>query len=855
MISVIFYGRNDNHGYNLHKRASLSLNNMAELLTHEDDEILFVDWNTSPGIPTFIESIHDLLTEKAKEITKIIKVDFYTHNLLFSSKTKKQTVEPVARNTAIVRSNPKNKWILSTNTDMIFVPKNSNKSLSDICSELEDGFYELPRFSIPEIIWETFDRLNPESVMKDIKELRLKIDLDEIITAGPILRYDAPGDFQLCLREQLIEIRGFDENMILGWHVDSNLCRRLNILNGETKTLINELYGYHCEHTKTTTHFTATSIQNSLIDFFERVDSPYSSDKNSNWGLSNSTLSEFKVNEKLQNRFESLFEFAKAPPIPRTAVYANSMGNLVSYPESHAVPYLVDALYGYPPNTKLLIFCHNKSKYERYKELLESIGFTNVIEIQGEAKPEFQVENFMNPTIVVLDLGFEIDSQDISVLSHEDINNDLKDDQLNIINRFLKFVIINSQEKTLYETPVITLNLETYDSGAGVFLKKWMGLPQVASNSRVRIGFVKKALKNRNKKTLEKILEKTMKEINFLGSNYFSKLQLNQKMKDKQGIQLTSHQIIPYAHNYSGVSVTRRGLMLQKFGHINFNLSNLALPKDSVQIIELDRPLIDGNTYDVEGTFGINEYQETIKFEKNRNETKAIKYNSNPNIGNLNFSYENMNYNEDHRTVVRLINLGVFGLKKIKKKLTHMRSSDLRSRYFLEDNWSYSNEGLKRWTTNSIFTINLNDYNLKKDRCIALEIKYYKNCKNTNFVKQVRTDSPSSDLEYFEIPRIRRQQGRIVFIFLPANCNGKVIIETNAERILPFEMDKLDAREVYSTVGSFAVAEGNRQKALLLITFPLFMLWVKFVKVCYDVKNKILNFVKKLYRGISNWKT
>ena len=855
MISVIFYGRNDNHGYNLHKRASLSLNNMAELLTHEDDEILFVDWNTSPGLPTFIESIHDLLTEKAKKITKIIKVDFYTHNLLFGSKTKKQTVEPVARNTAIVRSNPKNKWVLSTNTDMIFIPKNSNKSLSDICSELEDGFYELPRFSIPEIIWETFDRLNPESVMKDIKELRLKIDIDEIITAGPILRYDAPGDFQLCLREQLIEIRGFDENMILGWHVDSNLCRRLNILNGETKTLINELYGYHCEHTKTTTHFTATSIQNSLIDFFERVDSPYSSDKNSNWGLSNITLSEFKVNEKLQNRFESLFEFAKAPPIPRTAVYANSMGNLVSYPESHAVPYLVDALYGYPPNTKLLIFCHYKSKYERYKELLESIGFTNVIEIQGEANTEFQVENFMNPTIVVLDLGFEIDSQDISVLSHEDINNDLKDDQLNIINRFLKFVIINSQEKTLYETPVITLNLETYDSGAGVFLKKWLELPQVASNSRVRIGFVKKALKNRNKKTLEKILEKTMKEINFLGSNYFSKLQLNQKMKDKQGIQLTSHQIIPYAHNFSGVSITRRGLMLQKFGHINFNLSNLALPKDSVQIIELDRPLIDGNTYDVEGTFGINEYQETIKFEKNRNETKAIKYISNPNIENLNFSYENMNYNEDHRTVVRLINLGVFGLKKIKKKLTHMRSSDLRSRYFLEDNWSYSNEGLKRWTTNSIFTINLNDYNLKKDRCIALEIKYYKNCKNTNFIKQVRTDSPSSDLKYFEIPRIRRQQGRMVFIFLPANCNGKVIIETNAERILPFEMDKLDVREVYSTVGSFAVAEGNRQKALLLITFPLFMLWVKFVKVCYDVKNKFLNFVKKLYRGISNWKT
>ena len=72
---------------------------------------------------------------------------------------------------------------------------------------------------------------------------------------------------------------------------------------------------------------------------------------------------------------------------------------------------------------------------------------------------------------------------------------------------------------------------------------------------------------------------------------------------------------------------------------------------------------------------------------------------------------------------------------------------------------------------------------------------------------------------------------------------------------LPFETNIRDVREVYSTVGSFAVAEGNRQKALLFITFPLFMLWVKFVKVCYYNKDKFLKYVKKLYRRISIWKT
>jgi hypothetical protein len=854
MISVIFYGRNDNHGYNLHKRASLSLNNMAELLTHEDDEILFVDWNTSPGLPTFIESIHDLLTEKAKKITKIIKVDFYTHNLLFGSKTKKQTVEPVARNTAIVRSNPKNKWVLSTNTDMIFIPKNSNKSLSDICSELEDGFYELPRFSIPEIIWETFDRLNPESVMKDIKELRLKIDLDEIITAGPILRYDAPGDFQLCLREQLIEIRGFDENMILGWHVDSNLCRRLNILNGETKSLINELYGYHCEHTKTTTHFTSTSIQNSLIDFFEKVDTPYSSNENSDWGLSNISLSEFKVEEKMQNRFDALYEFAKAPQNPRNSVYANSMGNLVSYPESHAVPYLVDALYDYPINTKLILFCHNRNKYNWYLKLLASIGFSNITGYQEEVSLELQKENLVNPTVAILDLGIEVVNYDISVLSHEDIDNNLKDEQIRMIHNFLNFVIINSQEKSLYEIPVITLNLETYDAGAGAFLKRWMELPQVASNSRVRTGFLKKSLRNRSGKTLEKLFKKTLKDIDFLGSKYFTKLQLNIKMKNKNGIQLTSHEIIPYSKNSLGMNMTRRGLMLQKFGFIDWDLSKLELSEESVQIIELDRPLIDGNTYDIQGIFQINDCKKIIKFEKSTNETKLIKCNFNPNIEEFNFNFENLNYNEDHRTVLRLINVGVFGLEKIKKKLIHMRSSDLRSRYFLEDNWSYSNEGLKRWTTDSIFTINQNVYKTSKERCIALEIKYFRNCENINFIKQISTESNNYDLKFIEIPRIRRRQGRIVFIFVPANCDSKIVIETNAKRITPFELDKRDARELYTAMGSFSMAEGNLLKGIMFLTFPLFILWVKFVKVFYNLRGKIINFAIKILRSVLTWK-
>ena len=74
MISVILYGRNDNYGYNLHKRATLSLNCIAEILTHNDDEILFVDYNSKDDFPTFPEAVGDLLTEKCKKLLRIIRV-------------------------------------------------------------------------------------------------------------------------------------------------------------------------------------------------------------------------------------------------------------------------------------------------------------------------------------------------------------------------------------------------------------------------------------------------------------------------------------------------------------------------------------------------------------------------------------------------------------------------------------------------------------------------------------------------------------------------------------------------------------------------------------------------------------
>ena len=71
MISLIIYGRNDSYGYNLQKRAAISFNCFAEILSDPDDEIIFVDCNTPNDLPTFAEAIYDILTPRAKALLRV----------------------------------------------------------------------------------------------------------------------------------------------------------------------------------------------------------------------------------------------------------------------------------------------------------------------------------------------------------------------------------------------------------------------------------------------------------------------------------------------------------------------------------------------------------------------------------------------------------------------------------------------------------------------------------------------------------------------------------------------------------------------------------------------------------------
>ena len=79
-----------------------------------------------------------------------------------------------ARNVAARRSNANNRFILSTNTDMIFVPRRG-MSLTEIVRDLPYGYYGLPRFEIPETLWEGLDRKDVRGSHRDGRRLGLEL--------------------------------------------------------------------------------------------------------------------------------------------------------------------------------------------------------------------------------------------------------------------------------------------------------------------------------------------------------------------------------------------------------------------------------------------------------------------------------------------------------------------------------------------------------------------------------------------------------------------------------------------------------------------------------------------------------
>ena len=126
------------------------------------------------------------------------------------------------------------------------------------------------------------------------------------------MRFDAPGDFQLCLREDFVAIDGFDEAMVLGWHVDSNLSRRMFLRRGSIGSLEDSSRGLPLQPQPDTDRLPRRRRASRTTSFvtappFERAELPA---QRETWGLANVALEEIAVGPATGARFTVALESA-----------------------------------------------------------------------------------------------------------------------------------------------------------------------------------------------------------------------------------------------------------------------------------------------------------------------------------------------------------------------------------------------------------------------------------------------------------------------------------------------------------------------------------------------------------------
>lgn len=369
MISVLVFGRNDEHGYNLPLRACISINCVAEML-QSSDEIVFCDYATEEGRVSFPESVSTSLTKRSRDLLKVVKVPVEVHRRRFGRRTSASIIPAVAYNVALRHSNPGNRWVLITTTDMVFVPRNPNDTLHAICLSLADGFFSIPRYEMPEYLWETLDPRDPITTIDKFRGWGRTFHLEEDVDTELPDLYDAPGDFMLVLRDEITAIAGFDEGMILGpIGPDSNLSCRLSFIGRKITSLADRLAGYHCDHTRghSASH-SANRLQNDFTVFVRSLSQAQLPWQAERWGLAGEPIEEIRVNNDTpRRRCVELGDFwrgkrlaaatekilAEAPSRHLVASLTHEAFNIATYPSEHVLPFLTDRLSTFPEDARV----------------------------------------------------------------------------------------------------------------------------------------------------------------------------------------------------------------------------------------------------------------------------------------------------------------------------------------------------------------------------------------------------------------------------------------------------------------------------------------------------------------------
>jgi FkbM family methyltransferase len=242
----------------------------------------------------------------------------------------------------------------------------------------------VPRFDIPENLWERFDRRDPNGILREVEEWGWDAFLNDVVSSPTdLVLYDQPGDFQLVEREDLFSIHGFDESMLLGFHVDTNLFRRLSLLydGAATSDLADRVLGYHCEHI-----LQPTLVHNARAPVNDPHKAVYVTqaevvEQARSWGLAGEVIEELSLAETPAHHYLQAVRSTLAP----LGVGAMSVPQgRIDYDERHVLPFVLNVFVNAPRTLTIAWVGTEPVMFRLFAQAWRAMGFTGPLLVPEE---------------------------------------------------------------------------------------------------------------------------------------------------------------------------------------------------------------------------------------------------------------------------------------------------------------------------------------------------------------------------------------------------------------------------------------------------------------------------------------
>jgi len=248
--------------------------------------------------------------------------------------------------------------------------------------------------------------------LAEIERLGPALKLDETTLSHEWIRFDAPGDFQLILRDDFVAIDAFNEDMLLGYHVDSNISRRLLLHRGAIESLEGRLAGYHCNHNRTlTVYHGAQRVENDLQKFFYSIDVAEVPAQRETWGLPDAAVEEVPLHKRTGTGSAAALADAIAPG-PRTPSDAWGAPFSLTYDSGHVLPFIADALCVSPSSATIGYVGANPTLERMLGEVVSGLGFDHPMLAARFDDVERIDEVAGNADLLVIDLGLDVSQRE-----------------------------------------------------------------------------------------------------------------------------------------------------------------------------------------------------------------------------------------------------------------------------------------------------------------------------------------------------------------------------------------------------------------------------------------------------------